>query len=170
MRKLQSILIYNRYQWKVKLSEISKLAVYLHITYLYCQALQFSEMTSPIEKRVCVIEYAKTNSCTSVQRAFRKQFRIDPSPQALIQRWFDNFENEGYICKKQSTGCLSEWWGCTAGGGRIQSKSKEICAEGKTYVTDAKNDCVASSTQTGSHETLQCHATKPLDWESWNCR
>jgi hypothetical protein len=22
----------------------------------------------------------------------------------------------------------------------------------------------------GSHETLQCHATKPLYWESWSCR
>jgi hypothetical protein len=33
----------NHYQGKVKFSEISKLAVYLHITYLYRQAPQFSE-------------------------------------------------------------------------------------------------------------------------------
>jgi hypothetical protein len=34
-------------------------------------------------------------------------------------------------------------------------KSKEICMEGKPWVTDAENDCVASSTQMGSNETLQ---------------
>jgi hypothetical protein len=59
--------LYNWYQQKVKFSEISKLAVYFHITYLYCQALQFSEMSSPIEKSFCVIEYKKTKSYTSVQ-------------------------------------------------------------------------------------------------------
>jgi hypothetical protein len=32
--------------------------------------------------------------------------------------------------------------------------SKEICGEEKPWVTDAERDCVASSTQTGSHETL----------------
>jgi hypothetical protein len=55
----------HRYQRQVKLSEISELAVYLHITYIYRQAPQLSEMTSPIEKS---FEYAKTNTCTSVER------------------------------------------------------------------------------------------------------
>jgi hypothetical protein len=50
-------------------SQISKLAVYLHITYLYFQAPQLSEMTSPREKSFCMIEYTKTNPCTSVQQA-----------------------------------------------------------------------------------------------------
>jgi hypothetical protein len=61
--------IYNRYQRKVKISEISKFAVYLLIIYLFLQAPQFLEMTSPIEKDFYVIEYKKTNACTSVQRA-----------------------------------------------------------------------------------------------------
>jgi hypothetical protein len=49
--ELQSIPTYNQYQHNIKFSEISKLAVYLHITYLYHQALKFSEMASPTEKR-----------------------------------------------------------------------------------------------------------------------
>jgi hypothetical protein len=80
------------------------LAVYLHITHLYRQAMQFSEMTSPIEKSFSVIEYAKTNSCTSVQRAFRKLFLMDPPPRASTQRRSDNFRNQGCICKKTSSG------------------------------------------------------------------
>jgi hypothetical protein len=58
---------HNRYQRKMKFSEISELAVYLHITYIYSQAAQFSEITSPVEKSFCVIEYTETNPCTSVQ-------------------------------------------------------------------------------------------------------
>jgi hypothetical protein len=64
------------------------LAVYLHITYLYRQAPQLSEMTSPIEKSFCVIEYAETNSCTSVQRScdfflcgyVKEQVSVPPLP------------------------------------------------------------------------------------------
>jgi hypothetical protein len=80
--------------------------VYLHITHLYCQAPQFSEMTSPTEKSFCVIEYAKSNSCTNVQQAFRKRFHTNPPPLASIQiqRWFDNFKNQGCTSKKESSG------------------------------------------------------------------
>jgi hypothetical protein len=169
-RNLQSIPAYNRYQRKAKFSEISKLAVYLHSTDLYHQAPKFSAMTSPIEKSLCVIEYAKTNSCTSVQWAFRKRFRTDPHPPSSIQRLFDNFENQGCVWNKKISGRPRVWLGCTAGDGHCQSKSKEMCGEGKPSVTDAENDCVASSAQAGSHATLQCHATKPFDWESWSCR
>jgi hypothetical protein len=31
-----------------------------------------------------------------------------------------------------------EWWGCIIGGGHFQSKSKEICVEGKLWVTEPK--------------------------------
>jgi hypothetical protein len=67
-RKLQSKPTYNRYQRKVKFSEISKFAVYLHITCLYFQAPQWSEMTSRTETSFGVIEYTTTNLCTCVQR------------------------------------------------------------------------------------------------------
>jgi hypothetical protein len=79
------------------------LAVYLQITYIYRQVPQLSQMTSPTEKNFCVIEYAKSNSCASVRWAFRKRFHTDPPPRALIQRWFDNSENQGGICKKESS-------------------------------------------------------------------
>jgi hypothetical protein len=61
-------------------------------------------MASPIEEGFCMIEYAKTNSCTNVQRTFRKRFLTDPPPQASIQRWFDNFGNQRCICKETSNG------------------------------------------------------------------
>jgi hypothetical protein len=63
MRQLQAIPTYeyNWYQHKVRFSEISKLEVYLHITHIYRQAQQFSEMTSPMERNFYMIEYMKTN-------------------------------------------------------------------------------------------------------------
>jgi hypothetical protein len=103
--KLQSVPTYNRYQRKVSSSEISKSAAYLHITYLYRLAPQFSEMTSRVEK-ICVIECTKTNLCTSVHWPLRKRFHTDPPSQVSIQRWFDTFGNQGCICKKKRT-CLS---------------------------------------------------------------
>jgi hypothetical protein len=48
------------------------------ITYVYHHSPQFSEMPSTLER----IEYTKTNLCTSVQWAFRKQFHIDLPLQA----------------------------------------------------------------------------------------
>jgi hypothetical protein len=51
-----------------------------------------------------VIEYTKTNSCSSAQRTLRKRFRTAPPPRASIHRWSDNAENRGYICKKESSG------------------------------------------------------------------
>jgi hypothetical protein len=60
---------------------------------------------------------------------------------------------DAFVMKKSSgCPCVSDE-GCTAGGGHFELKSKEICAEGKLSVTDAKNDCVASSMQMGLHET-----------------
>jgi hypothetical protein len=102
MAKLQSILTYKRYQQTIKFSEISKLVVYPHVAYLYCHALQFSGIVYPIEESFHVTEYTKTNSCTSVQSAFRKRVCKDPPPRAMIQRWFNNLENlkksGGYPC------------------------------------------------------------------------
>jgi hypothetical protein len=69
----------------------------------YCLSLPPGSAIFRNDRLFCVIEYAKTNSWTSVQRAFRKWFRTDPPPQASIQRWFDNFENRGCICKKKSS-------------------------------------------------------------------
>jgi hypothetical protein len=50
-----------------------------------------------------VVEYMKTNSCTRVQRGFKKRLRTDPPPRSSIQRSSDNFENQGCICKKKNS-------------------------------------------------------------------
>jgi hypothetical protein len=41
-----------------------------------------------------VIEYSKTNSCTSVEQAFRKRFGKNPPPPVRINRRLDNSEIE----------------------------------------------------------------------------
>jgi hypothetical protein len=111
------------------------------------------------------MEYAKPNTCTNVQRAFRKQFRTDPLPRASIQTWFDNSEHQECICKKTSSG-------------RRRVSDEAVRQVDATFNRSPRKSAregsrelqMPSSTQTGSHETLQCHATRPLDWESWSCR
>jgi hypothetical protein len=110
-------------------SQVSKLAVYLHINYLHLQAPQLSETTSPTEKSFCVIEYAKTNSCTSVQRVtwllsvgLRKGTRVRAS--SITGYWWTDIQNycsyrnnwqehvrKGTGCAGLQTGHLSghEW-------------------------------------------------------------
>jgi hypothetical protein len=84
-----------------------------------------------------------------------EKFCTDPPPRASIQKWSKNLKNQGCICKKEKQ-CPSscEWWGRTAGGGHFQSKCKDIYAERKPWVTDAENDCAASSTQKPYNATL----------------
>jgi hypothetical protein len=53
-----------------------------------------------------MITYTETNSCTSVQRAVRRRFHKGPPPQTSLQRWYDNFEKQGCICKKKCSGHL----------------------------------------------------------------
>jgi hypothetical protein len=80
--KLSGIKYKEAAKYAQQKKEITKLTLHLHISCLYQQAPQFSEMASPTEKSFCVTEYTKTNSCTSVQWAFRKPYRKDPPPRA----------------------------------------------------------------------------------------
>ena len=61
-------------------------------------------MASPQQKAFCVLEFAKTKSIVTVQRAFQGQFHINaPSPKN-IRRWFQQFQERGCLCKKKSPG------------------------------------------------------------------
>ncbi|PNF18241.1 hypothetical protein B7P43_G16516 [Cryptotermes secundus] len=61
-------------------------------------------MASPQQKAFCVLEFAKTNSVVTVQRAFRRRFGINPPCSKNIRRWFRQFQESGCLCKGKSPG------------------------------------------------------------------
>ncbi|PNF14304.1 hypothetical protein B7P43_G06787 [Cryptotermes secundus] len=61
-------------------------------------------MASPQQKAFCVLEFAKTNSVFTVQRAFRRRFGINPPCPKNIRRWFRQFQESGCLCKGKSPG------------------------------------------------------------------
>jgi len=46
----------------------------------------------------CVLEFHKTNSAVTVQRAFKLKFNMDPPTNKSILKWHRNFIERGYIC------------------------------------------------------------------------
>ncbi|PNF35310.1 hypothetical protein B7P43_G04811 [Cryptotermes secundus] len=61
-------------------------------------------MASLQQKAFCVLEFAKTNSVVTVQRAFRRRFGINPPCPTNIRRWFRQFQESGCLCKGKSLG------------------------------------------------------------------
>lgn len=57
-----------------------------------------------VEKAYCVLELAKTNSVTVVQRYFRTKYGKPPPTRQSIYDWYERFESSGCVCKKKSTG------------------------------------------------------------------
>jgi transposase len=56
------------------------------------------------EKSYCVLEFAKTNSVTVVQRHFRTRFGRRPPTRQSIYDWCNKFETTGCLCKGKSSG------------------------------------------------------------------
>ncbi|PNF43528.1 hypothetical protein B7P43_G03919 [Cryptotermes secundus] len=61
-------------------------------------------MASPQQKAFCILEFAKTNSVVTVQRAFRRRFGSNPPCPKNIRRWFRQFQESGCLCKGKSPG------------------------------------------------------------------
>lgn len=61
-------------------------------------------MATSEQKAFCVLQFAKTESVVTVQRAFRIKFGCDPPSDNNIRRWFHQFEDTGCLCKRKSTG------------------------------------------------------------------
>ncbi|PNF43566.1 hypothetical protein B7P43_G03926 [Cryptotermes secundus] len=61
-------------------------------------------MASPQQKAFWVLEFAKTNSVVTVQRAFRRRFGSNPPCPKNIRRWFRQFQESGCLCKGRSPG------------------------------------------------------------------
>lgn len=61
-------------------------------------------MAKPQQKAFCVLEFVRTNSVVTVQRAFRRRFnnlKYSPSPKN-IRRWFQQLKDSGCLCKGKS--------------------------------------------------------------------
>ena len=56
------------------------------------------------EKAFCVLEFAKTESWTLVQRAFRRNFRKEAPERKSILRWHGKFVKDGCLCPAKKTG------------------------------------------------------------------
>ena len=56
------------------------------------------------EKAFCVLEYARTNSNKTVQRAFVRKFSKKPSTAKQIWSWKRKFEDEGCLCRAEESG------------------------------------------------------------------
>ena len=50
------------------------------------------------EKAFCVLEFAKTESWTVAQRAFRRKFGKKPPERKSIVRWHGKFITDGCLC------------------------------------------------------------------------
>lgn len=61
-------------------------------------------MATSEQKAFCVLQFAKSESVVTVQRAFRIKFRCDPPSDNNIRRWYHQFETTGCLCKGKSTG------------------------------------------------------------------
>jgi hypothetical protein len=59
------------------------------------------KMATP-QQSWCVLQLAKKESVTAVQRAFRTQFHKEPPSRVSISAWYKKFEQKGCICKHTS--------------------------------------------------------------------
>jgi hypothetical protein len=60
------------------------------------------KMATPQQRSWCVLQLAKKESVTAVQRAYRTQFHMEPPSQVSIYAWYKKFEQKGCICKNKS--------------------------------------------------------------------
>jgi hypothetical protein len=56
---------------------------------------------TPEQRSWCVLEFAKTNSVVTVQRAFKRRFNVDPPTNKCILKWYGNFIEKGCICDQR---------------------------------------------------------------------
>jgi hypothetical protein len=60
------------------------------------------KMATPQQRSWCVLQLAKKESLTAVQRAFRTQFHMKPPSRVSIYAWYKKFEQKWCICKNKS--------------------------------------------------------------------
>lgn len=61
-------------------------------------------MASAQQKAFCVLQFSKTESVITVQRAYRNRFGVEPPLPKNIRRWYKQFVDTGCLCKGKSSG------------------------------------------------------------------
>jgi len=61
-------------------------------------------MAAPREKSFCVLEYHKSKSVVTVQRAFRAKYAKDRATDKTIRAWYKQCTETGCLCKQKSSG------------------------------------------------------------------
>jgi hypothetical protein len=56
------------------------------------------KMATPQQRSWCVMQLAKKESVTAVQRAFRTKFHMEPPSRVFIYAWYKKFEQKWCIC------------------------------------------------------------------------
>jgi hypothetical protein len=62
------------------------------------------KMATPQHGSWCVLQLAKKESVTAMQRAFRVQFHMEPPSRVSIYAWYKKFEHKMWICKNKRPG------------------------------------------------------------------
>ncbi|GFV13650.1 DUF4817 domain-containing protein [Trichonephila clavipes] len=62
-------------------------------------------MATSKQKAFCVLQFAKTESAITEQRAFRIKLDCQPPNDNNILRWYHQFETTSYLCKGDDKGC-----------------------------------------------------------------
>jgi len=59
-------------------------------------------MAAPGENSFCVLEYQRSKSVVTVQRAFRAKHAKDPTTDKTIRAWYKQFTESGCLCKQKA--------------------------------------------------------------------
>ena len=62
------------------------------------RAVKFKMALTSQQRGWCVLEFHKTNSVVTVQRAFKSKFNVDPPTNKSILKWYRNLIERGCIC------------------------------------------------------------------------
>ena len=71
----------------------------------YCGAAgPVSKMASQQEKAFCVLRFEVSSSVSTVQREYSTRLRKDAPCRNNITKWYRQFVETGYLCKRKSPG------------------------------------------------------------------
>ena len=63
-------------------------------------AVKFKMALTSQQRSWCVLEFHKTNTVVTVQRAFKLKFNVDSPTNKSILKWHRNFIERGCICDR----------------------------------------------------------------------
>ena len=108
------------------------------------------------EKALFVLEYARTNSNKTSQRAFVRKFSKKSPTAKQIWSWKKKFEDEGCLFRAKGSGrpATAERKD-RADSPNTLAKPQKVYKKNKYGDSDTSNDSLAGSKETFGNETLQ---------------